>query len=140
MVNVFGDAASAADGDTHPGLRGRRGEKGDPGWSGIDEMCRWIPDLTLEQFQKNNTCCCFLLTDPAKDLKKDASGGYIAWNSRSVSKMNAVVITNPSKKMLHISKTHNALVFMKSLYAVDDAVLSPSHPSYVSKCDVLGTW
>ena len=45
--------------------------------------------------------------------------------------MNA--IQNPSKKVLHISKTHSALVFIKSLYEVKDVVLSPVK-SYISIC------
>ena len=40
-----------------------------------------------------------------------------------ISRINA--IQNPSKKVLRIPKTHNALVFIKSLYEVKDVVLSP---------------
>ena len=124
MVNVFGDHTSMG----QPGLRGPpgrsgskgdQGPKGDSGRSGIAEMYRWIPNLILEQFQKNETCC-FLLTDSAKDLIKTADK-YVTWNSRSGSKMNT--IQNPSKKVFHISKIHNSLVFIKSLYGVDDVVL-----------------
>ena len=64
----------------YPGAKGEhgpQGSKGDPGRSGIGDMCRWIPNLTLEQFQKNETCC-FKLTDPAKDLQNPAvSGVYV---------------------------------------------------------------
>ena len=80
MVNVFGDRGASSDG-SQPGPRSPRGVKGDPGKSGIDNMCRWIPDLT-EQFQKNETSC-FQLTDPAKDLTKTAGGAYVTWLSRS---------------------------------------------------------
>ena len=45
MVNVFADRGAPSDGQ--PGPRGPRAVKGDPG---IDDMCRWIPDLTFEQF------------------------------------------------------------------------------------------
>ena len=45
--------------------------------------------------------------------------------------MNAVL--HPSKNaLLQISKAHNALVSIKSLCEVDNAVLSPSDPSYAS--------
>ena len=125
MVNVFGDRGVSSDGQSGP-----RGPRGDTEKSGINGMCRWIPDLTLQQFQRNETCCCFLLTDPAKDLTKTADK-YITWISRSGSKkMNAIL--NPSKKVLHISKNHNALVFIKSLYEVEDIVLSPAKPGYIS--------
>ena len=110
MVNVFGDRGASS--DNKPGPRGPRGVKGDHRKSGIDDMCRWIPDLTLEQFQRNETCC-FLLTNPAKDLIKTAGGAYVTWISRSGSKTNAIL--NPSKKVLRISNAHNALVFIKSL-------------------------
>ena len=73
-------------------------------------MCQWIPDLTLGQFQKNETCC-FLLTDPAKDLIK-TDDEYVTWISQFVSKKKAIAI-HPSKKVAHISMTHNALVFIK---------------------------
>ena len=104
------------------------GVKGDHGRSGIDDMCRWMSDLTLEQFQKNETCC-FLLTHPAKDLIKTAGGAYKTWISRSGSlKMDA--IKNPSKKVLHISKTHNALVFVKSLYDIDELFYHQLNPMF----------
>ena len=90
-------------------------------------MCGWLPDLTLEQFQKNETCC-FKLTDLAKDLIKTGGGEYVNWISCSVSKKKAVAIANPSKKVLHILEKHNVLVFIKSLYEVDVVVLSPSKP------------
>ena len=77
--------------------------------------------------QKSETYC-FLLTDPAKHLTKTAGGAYMTGISRSGSKKNA--IQNPSKKVLHISKTHNALVFIKLM---KDVVLSPVK-SYVSFC------
>ena len=128
MVNVFGDRGASP--DTRPGPCGPRGTKEDPGKSGIEDMCRWIPDLTLEQFQKRETCC-FLFKDPAKDLTKTAGGAYVTWISRSGSKMNGIY--KPSEKVLYISKTHNALVFIKLLYEVKDAVLSPVK-SHVSLC------
>ena len=40
-----------------------------------------FPYLTSEQFQRNETCC-FLLTDPIKDLTKTADK-YVTWVSRS---------------------------------------------------------
>ena len=62
------------------GSRGPKGLKGDCGKSGIDDMCRWIPDLVLDQFQTNETFC-FKLTDPASDLKLDVGGAYVTWVS-----------------------------------------------------------
>ena len=133
MVNIFGDRESGATGARGPvGPRGLKGVKGDHGKSGINDMCRWIPDLVLEQFQTNETCC-FKLTDPSTDLHKDKSGAYVTWISRSASKMNAVA-DDPSKQVLHISKEQNALVFDKSLYYVDGIVVAPLAPSYVYMC------
>ena len=135
MVNIFGDRGVSSDDQHQPGPSGPRGMKGDPGRSGIYDMCRWMPDLTLEQFQKNKTCC-FLLTDPRKDLIKTAAGTYVTWISQSVGKKNAVAI-HPSKKVLCASKTHNALAFDKSLYVVDDVALSLSHLC-LHMCNILG--
>ena len=81
---MFGDRGASS--HTHPGPPGPRGVKGDPG---IDDMSRCIPDLTLEQFQKNETCC-FLLTDPAEDFTKTAGDAYLTWISRSGSKLNDI--------------------------------------------------
>ena len=35
------------------GVVGPAGSKGDDGKSGIDDVCKWIPDLVLEQFQEH---------------------------------------------------------------------------------------
>ena len=129
MVNIFGDRGGGKEdraigpvGETGP--RGPKGSKGDAGSSGIDDMCRWLPKLVLEQFQKDEICC-FTLEDPGKDLKKGAGGGgYSTWLSHSKAKMNAVAI-KPSKHIINISKTHNALRFENSLYKVDGAIISP---------------
>ena len=51
-----------------------------------------------------NETCCFLLTDPRKDLIKTAAGTYVTWISQSVGKRNDVAI-HPSKKVFRASKT-----------------------------------
>ena len=144
MVNIFGDRESGPKGARGapgpagpPGSRGAKGLKGDHGkrggdGDGIDDMCRCIPDLVLEQFQERETCC-FKITDLSKYLHKGKDGAYVTWISRSASKKNAVAI-HPSKHVHHISQKENALVFDKSLYMVDDVVLVHSHPSYVYVC------
>ena len=112
--------------------------KGDPGKSGgIDDMCRWIPGLVLEQFQEHETCC-FKLTDSSKDSQMGSGGTYGTWISRSASKKNAVAI-HPSKQVFHISKKHNALLFDKSLYWVEDVMLSPYKTGYVYVCVTFQT-
>ena len=128
MVNIFGDRGGGKeDGATGPvgetGPRGPKGSKGDPGSSGIDDMCRWLSKSVLDQFQKDEICC-FTLDDPGKDLKKGAGGGYSTWLSHSKAKLNAVAM-KPSKHIINISKTHNALVFEDALYRVDGAVITP---------------
>ena len=138
MVNVFGDRGASSDGQPGPrGPRGPKGLKGDPGKSGIDDICRWIPDLVLEQFQKHETCC-FKMTDPSKDLQVGSGGAYITWIFRSAPEKNAVAI-HPSKQVHYISKKQNALVFNKSLYTVGDVVLSPANPNYVYVCVTFQT-
>ena len=86
-------------------------------------ICRWMPKLVLEQFQQDETCC-FTLANQHKDLIVGKDGVYATWLSHSKAKLNAVAV-RPSKHILHISKTHNALVFENSLYKVDDVVISP---------------
>ena len=113
---------------------GGKGGKSGGGGGGISDMCRWIPDLVLEQFQKRETCC-FKITDVSKELHKGNDGAYVTWVSRSASKRNAVAI-HPSKHLLHISYI---LVFGISLYMVNDVVLVPSHPSYNFVCVTFRT-
>ena len=114
MVNVFRDHTSY--GQLGPrGPPGRSGSKGDQGPNG-DSGRSGIVDVSMDTGSDIGTI-------PARELIKTADE-YVTWNSRSALKMNA--IQNPSKKVLHISKTHSALVFIESLYEVDDVVLSPS--------------
>ena len=101
---------------------GAKGQKGDAGSGGIDDMCRWMPKLVLENFPKDKLCC-FTLADPSKDLLKGAGGAYTTWISRSNAKINTVAIY-PSKHVLHLKNTHNALAFENSLYRVD-VIISP---------------
>ena len=90
MVNVFGDETGGG-----AGVRGPRGERGPPGnkgrpgpvglrgpvgvdgRGGIDDICRWLPaSFVLEQFRKMESAC-FLVRDERKDLKWDATKGYV---------------------------------------------------------------
>ena len=110
MVNIFGDRGKGnqglrgAPGPVGPmGARGPKSSKGDTGCGGIDDACRWMPKLVLEQYQKNETCC-FTLKDPGIDLHVGPGGAYTTWISHSNAKLNAVTI-HPSKQILHISKT-----------------------------------
>ena len=75
MVNVFGDndgvsGLRGARGPVGPvgpegeeGPRGPRGEKGDMGPSGLEELCKWLPDFTLRELQKTESCCYFFPRD-----------------------------------------------------------------------------
>ena len=134
MVDIFGGAGGSRNGSRGPrGLSGTKGDKGDPGTSGIDDVCRWLPDIALNELRRKETCC-FTLTDPKKDLLVGQGGGYVKWLSKSKSKHDAVAL-RASKHVLHISDKHNALVFDNSLYWVDDVILSLYNPhSYVCVC------
>ena len=139
MVNIFGDRSGGKeDGATGPvgetGPRGPKGSKGDPGSSGIDDMCRWLSKSVLDQFQQDEVCC-FTLADTHKDLVVSKGGVYTAWLSHSKAKKNAVAGDHPSKHVIHIEKAHNALVFDKSIYWVEDVVLLPyKNRSYTCIC------
>ena len=130
MFNIFGDRGKGnrglqgIPGPIGPtGSRGQKEQRGDAGSSGIADVCRWMPKLMLEQFQTDETCY-FILADPHKDLRVGTGGVYTTWISRSKAKKNAVAI-KPSKHIIHISKTHNALRFENSLYKVEGVVISP---------------
>ena len=136
MVDIFGGAGGSRNGSRGPrGLSGTKGDKGDPGTSGIDDVCRWLPHIALNELRRKETCC-FTLTDPKKDLLVGQGGGYVKWLSKSKSKSkHDAIAVRASKHVLHISDKHNALVFDNSLYQVDDVILSLYNPhSYVCVC------
>ena len=134
MVDIFGGAVGSRNGSRGPrGLSGAKGDKGDPGKSGIDDVCRWMPNIALNEFRRNESCC-FTLTDPKKDLLVGQGGGYVKWLSKSKSKHDAIAV-RASKHVLHISDKHNALIFDNSLYWVEDVILSLYNlHSYVCVC------
>ena len=82
MVNVFGErevgsiGAQGPPGHTgppgSPGAQGPKGGKGDPGKSGFDAFCKWVPNLALDGFRKEEVGC-FLLTDLNTDVKRDGT-------------------------------------------------------------------
>ena len=87
MVDIFGGAGGSRNGSRGPrGLSGTKGDKGDPGTSGIDDVCRWLPHIALNELRRKETCC-FTLTDPKKDLLVVQGGGYVKWLSKSKSNM-----------------------------------------------------
>ena len=134
MVDIFGGAVGSRNGSRGPrGLSGTKGDKGDPGTSGIDDVCRWLPNIALNELRINESCC-FTLAEPKKDLLVGQGGSYVKWLSKSKSKHDAIAV-RASKQVLHISDKHNALIFDNSLYRVDNVVLSLYNPhSYVCVC------
>ena len=105
---------------------GERGPEGPPGkTSGIDDMCKWIPDIVLNQFERNEQVC-LLITDPRFDLHK-GDDAYLTWVSRSTlgKNANADNAATASKSVLHIADKKNALVFKNCFYWVDDVMLLP---------------
>ena len=49
MVDVFGDNNSFP---TEQGPRGLRGPRGAAGTSGIDDLCKWMPNTMLKIYTK----------------------------------------------------------------------------------------
>ena len=123
-----------------PGIQGPKGDRGPAGdrgpsalSTGIEDMCSWIPDIVLDQFEKNEECCLQVI-DPKIDLHM-GDGAYISWLSRSKSKKNAEAddAATASKRILHIRDKQNALVFNKCIYWVDDIILMP-RTGYTAIC------
>ena len=59
---------------------------GDPGKSGFDVFCKWVPNLALVGFRKEEDGC-FLLTDPNTDVKREGKKGITEGYSRSPTKI-----------------------------------------------------
>ena len=94
---------------------GKPGPRGPAGKDGFD-IVKWIPKFILNQFQKTERCC-FVITDPSKDLEKSGDN-YVKWISRSDKKKNAVAV-KPSTVIKMIKKGHWELNFNNSLYVVE---------------------
>ena len=108
------------------GLKGERGPDGPPGKAtGIDDMCKWIPDNAINEFERNEQVC-LLITNPSNDLHK-GDKVYLTWVSRFTLGLNAKAddAARASKSVLHIADKKNALVFNKYFYWVDDVLLYP---------------
>ena len=144
MVNVFGDREVGfivpqrppghAGPPGSPGAQGTKRGKGDPGKSGFDAFWKWMPNLALVDFRKEEVGC-FLLTDSNTDEKREGKKGITEWYSRSLTKMNAVAESGKEcKRLVHIKDGYNALIFDNSLYAQDDIIITPFTPWYVCIC------
>ena len=72
-----------------PGAQGPKGGKADPGKSGFDALCKWILNLALDGFRKEEFGY-FLLTDPNTYGKRAGKKGITEWYTRSPTKVNAV--------------------------------------------------
>jgi len=114
-VDKFGD---------YEGYKGKAGPRGPAGKDGLD-IAKWIPDFILSQFQKTERCC-FIITDPGKDLEKKYEN-YIKWITRSRVKYNAEAV-RASKSIKLIKKGHWGLNFNNSLYRI----YKPLYSRYVT--------
>ena len=81
MVNMFGDREVGSIGLQgpvgpmgHTGPPGLPGTHGDPGKSRFDAFCKWVANLVLDGFRKEEVGC-FLLTDPNTDVKREGKKG-----------------------------------------------------------------
>ena len=71
--------------DGKEGARGPRGERGLPGpSSSLEEMCKWMPNLILNNLQTHEEQCCLFIEDLDKDIERSPDGFYIRkWISRT---------------------------------------------------------
>ena len=144
MVNVFGDrevgsiGAQGPPGHTASGAQDPKGGKSDPGKSGFDAFCKWVPNLVLNGFRKEEVGC-FLLTDPNTDVKREEKKGITEWYSRSPTKMNAVAESGKEcRRLVHIKDRYNALIFDNSLYTQDDIIITPCYVCICAAFSVEG--
>tara|TARA_Y100000296_G_scaffold43449_1_gene49917 strand:- start:20 stop:907 length:888 start_codon:yes stop_codon:yes gene_type:complete len=133
-VDIFG-RPSGGNGSRGPsGPPGPQGPKGDPGKGGFEQICKWLPDVVLQGFRENQEACCFLLTNPEKDVKRNGKE-VKEWISRSSKKNNAIAI-EPSKEINYYPDIKRyALEFDHTLYEVDDITISSDkNRSYTCLC------
>ena len=78
-------------------IRGPRGFRGKDG--SIIDLCNWLPKTVLKNLQENDEKCCFFITDPKKDLKREREGADITkWISHSNAGMS-LVAEKPSREI-----------------------------------------
>ena len=71
-------------GETGPrGERGRRGERGPSTAASMEEMCKWMPHLILDNLQTYEEQCCLFIEDVSKDIVRDHDDYIRKWVSRT---------------------------------------------------------
>ena len=122
---VKGPAGSkGSSGDIGPaGPRGKKGDRGYDGAGGFD-ICKWMPNFTLNQFRKSEEECCFMINDISKDLKK-RDGKYMTWISRSDKKKNAdALLASTVCRKINKEEERWGLDFSNTLYIIKAVFLS----------------
>ena len=115
------------------GQRGPPGAKGERGESGFNVLCKWMPNLALDGFRKEEDGC-FVLTDSATDVKHDGKK-ITEWYSRSLKKFNLSAEEGKEcTRLVTINEGHKALIFDKCLYTSDDLALTPRIDCYTYIC------
>ena len=113
-----------------PGPQGAKGERGE---SGFNVLCKWMPNLALDGFRKEEDGC-FVLTDSATDVKHDGKK-ITEWYSRSLKKFNLSAEEGKEcTRLVTINEGHKALIFDKCLYTSDDLALTPRIDCYTYIC------
>ena len=126
-VDFFGRGGGASGPRGHngpPGPPGPRGQTGKPG--SINDLCTWMPNTILNTLREEEEQCCFLLTNPEEDIRRNEKGEIVEWKSRTKDKTkNAKAKEIPSSDIVKISDERYALDFHKNLYIADNIELSP---------------
>ena len=158
MVNIFGKEAvrgkvgargpPGLDGSIGPaGAKGERGEtgmtseRGAIGPSGLHDLCKWLPDFTLQEFRKTESCSYYFPVDGSGFKKENGNIVKLISHSTNPRHLEHPVDATSIEPCLHTStlpKGDNqrlAIKFEKNMaYRASGAKLARSDSTWVALC------
>ena len=116
------------------GEKGPQGQKGKDGESGMKEFCAWMPNMVIKHLQEEDEYCCFFLTDPKKDIKRNDKNKIVEWFNRNKKQQNIVAEIPAAEDLIKIFSYGYALDFQKSRYWAPEMDLFVCTPGYGYFC------
>ena len=83
----------------------------------MKDFCAWLPNTILNHLQEEDEICCFLLTDPAKDIKRNGKKQIVEWVNRNKKVGQNIIAEIPAAvDLIKIYGHQYALDFQRSRY------------------------
>ena len=82
----------------------------------MKDLCAWLPNTILKHLQEEDELSCFLLTDPAIDIKRNGEKKIIEWVNRNKKGHKITAEIPAAVDLIHIFGYGYALDFQRSRY------------------------